>query len=163
MNTGSCRSFCLILALVWASQLLMAQANNTSTKNTSDSLLQDSKDVVITGQYTANTIQKSVYEVKVISADELKSKGANNLREALQNKLNIDLGQDAVFGSSIGINGISGEGIKIMVDGVPVVGRLDGKLDLSQINLNNIDHIEIVEGPLSVIYGTDAMGGVVNR
>ncbi len=120
------------------------------------------QDVVVTGQYSPNSIQKSVYEVKVISAEELKSKGANNLREALQNKLNIDLGQDAVFGSSLGINGISGEGVKIMVDGIPIVGRLDGKLDLSQINLNNIDHIEIVEGPLSVIYGTEAMGGVIN-
>jgi outer membrane receptor for ferrienterochelin and colicins len=120
------------------------------------------KDVVVTGQYAPNSIHKSVYEVKVISSEELKAKGANNLREALQNKLNVDLGQDAVFGSSLGINGISGEGVKIMVDGVPVVGRLDGKLDLSQINLNNIDRIEIVEGPLSVVYGTDAMGGVVN-
>lgn len=120
------------------------------------------QDVVVTGQYSPNAVQKSVYEVKIISGAELKAKGANNLREALQSKLNIDLGQDAVFGSSLGINGISGEGVKIMVDGIPIVGRLDGKLDLSQINLNNIDHIEIVEGPLSVIYGTDAMGGVIN-
>ncbi len=123
---------------------------------------QNMQDVVVTGQYAAGSAQKSVYEVKVITQQELKVKGATNLREALQTKLNIDLGQDPVFGSSISINGISGEGIKIMVDGVPVIGRLDGKLDLSQINLNNIDHIEIVEGPLSVIYGTDALGGVIN-
>lgn len=123
---------------------------------------QNMNDVVVTGQYSANSIKKSVYEVKVITAEQLKTKGANNLREALQNELNIDLGQDAVFGSSLGINGISGEGVKIMVDGVPIVGRLDGKLDLSQINVNNIERIEIVEGPLSVIYGSDAMGGVIN-
>jgi outer membrane receptor for ferrienterochelin and colicins len=123
---------------------------------------QNLQDVVVTGQHAPGSAQKSVYEVKVISQEELKAKGATNLREALQTKLNIDLGQDPVFGSSISINGISGEGIKIMVDGVPVIGRLDGKLDLSQINLNNIDHIEIVEGPLSVIYGTDALGGVIN-
>ncbi len=120
------------------------------------------KDVVITGQYAPNSIQNSVYEVKVLNAEILKAKGANNLREALQNELHIDMGQDQVFGSNVSINGISGEGVKIMVDGVPIVGRLDGKLDLSQINLNNIDRIEIVEGPLSVIYGTDAMGGVIN-
>lgn len=120
------------------------------------------KDVVITGQYAPNSIQNSVYEVKVLNAETLKAKGANNLREALQNELHIDMGQDQVFGSNVSINGISGEGVKIMVDGVPIVGRLDGKLDLSQINLNNIDRIEIVEGPLSVIYGTDAMGGVIN-
>ncbi len=120
------------------------------------------KDVVITGMANANSSTRSVYEVKVITSDVLKAKGANNLREALQNELSIDLGQDQVFGSSMGINGISGEGVKIMVDGVPLVGRLDGKLDLSQININNIERIEVVEGPLSVLYGTDAMGGVVN-
>ncbi len=123
---------------------------------------QNMNDVVVTGQYSPNSVKKSVYQVKVITADQLKTKGANNLREALQSELNIDLGQDAVFGSSLGINGISGEGVKIMVDGVPIVGRLDGKLDLSQINTNNIERIEIVEGPLSVIYGSDAMGGVIN-
>lgn len=124
--------------------------------------VQDVKDVVVTGQYAPNSPEKSVYQVKVLTADMLKAKGANNLREALQNELHIDLGQDQVFGSSMSINGISGEGIKIMVDGVPLVGRLDGKLDLSQINISNIERIEVVEGPLSVIYGTDAMGGVIN-
>lgn len=123
---------------------------------------QNMNDIVVTGQYSVNSVKKSVYNVKIISGDAIKAKGANNLREALQNELNIDLGQDAVFGSSLGINGISGEGVKIMVDGVPIVGRLDGKLDLSQVNVNNIERIEIVEGPLSVIYGTDAMGGVIN-
>lgn len=122
----------------------------------------DVQDVVVTGQYGNNSAQKSVYNVRVIGNDVLMAKGATNLRDALQNELGIDLGQDAVFGSSISINGISGEGVKIMVDGVPIVGRLDGKLDLSQINISNIDHIEIVEGPLSVMYGTEAMGGVVN-
>ncbi|MDB5281797.1 MAG: hypothetical protein JWO06_872 [Bacteroidota bacterium] len=120
------------------------------------------QDVVVTGQYGNNNVQKSVYDVKVINADMLRAKGANNLREALQNELSIDLGQDQVFGSTLSINGISGEGVKILVDGVPIVGRLDGKLDLSQISISNIDHIEIVEGPLSVTYGTDAMGGVIN-
>jgi outer membrane receptor for ferrienterochelin and colicins len=122
----------------------------------------DMQDVVVTGQYTSGSVQKSVYEVKVIDSDMIRAKGAGNLREALQNELGIDLGQDQVFGSSMSINGISGEGVKIMVDGVPIVGRQDGKLDLSQININNIERIEIVEGPLSVMYGTDAMGGVVN-
>lgn len=123
---------------------------------------QSVQDVVVTGQYGSNSIQKSVYEVKVVNSETLRTKGANNLREALMNELNIDIGQDQVFGSSLSINGISGEGIKILVDGVPVVGKLDGKIDLSQISLQNIERIEIVEGPLSVVYGTDAMGGVIN-
>jgi outer membrane receptor for ferrienterochelin and colicins len=124
--------------------------------------IQNMNDVVVTGQYAPNSVQKSVYEVKVISSETIRTKGATNLREALQNELNIDLGQDQIFGSNLSINGISGEGVKIMVDGVPLIGRLDGKLDLSQININNVERIEVVEGPLSVMYGTDALGGVLN-
>ncbi|MCK4748787.1 MAG: TonB-dependent receptor, partial [Bacteroidales bacterium] len=69
---------------------------------------------------------------------------------------------DPSTGSSLNLQGISGENVKILVDGVPVIGRLDGNIDLSQINLENVDHIEIVEGPMSVIYGSNALAGVVN-
>jgi outer membrane receptor for ferrienterochelin and colicins len=122
----------------------------------------DISDVVITGQYRESETQQSMLPVKVITADMLREKGANNLRDALQNELGIDIGQDQFFGSYFSINGISGEGIKIMIDYVPLVGRLDGKLDLSEIDLDNVERIEIIEGPESVMYGTDAMGGVVN-
>jgi len=43
-----------------------------------------------------------------------------------------------------------------------VIGRLDGNIDLSQINLSEVDHVEIVEGPMSVIYGSNALAGVIN-
>jgi outer membrane receptor for ferrienterochelin and colicins len=119
-------------------------------------------DIVVTGQYTAGSVANSVYEIKVINNETLRNKGATNLKEALANELNIDQSQDPVYGGGIGINGISGEGVKIMVDGVPIVGRLEGKLDLTQINLNNIERVEIIEGPMSVLYGTDALGGVIN-
>jgi len=49
-----------------------------------------------------------------------------------------------------------------MIDGVPVIGRLDGNVDLSQLNLQNIEKVEIVEGPMSVQFGTNALGGVIN-
>ncbi|MDZ7846145.1 MAG: TonB-dependent receptor plug domain-containing protein [Owenweeksia sp.] len=58
--------------------------------------------------------------------------------------------------------GLSGAKIKILVDGVPVIGRLDGNIDISQINLSNIERVEIVEGPMSVQDGTDAVAGTIN-
>lgn len=120
------------------------------------------KDVVITGQYAPSSTANSVYDIKVLNSEIIRNKGAVNLRDVLSNELNISQSTDPVFGSGISINGISGEGVKIMIDGVPLTGRLEGKIDLSQINLNNIERVEVVEGPLSVMYGTDAMGGVIN-
>ena len=45
---------------------------------------------------------------------------------------------------------------------MPIVGRVAGDIDLSQINMDNVDHIEIIQGPMSVVYGTSALAGVIN-
>jgi outer membrane receptor for ferrienterochelin and colicins len=119
-------------------------------------------EIVTTGQYAPKSIQKSVYNISVISDEKIKSRASNNLYEVMTTENNVSLSQDGILGSSMSINGISGQNIKIMIDGVPVIGRLNGNVDLSQINMNNVKQIEIIEGPMSAIYGTDALGGVVN-
>ena len=78
------------------------------------------------------------------------------------NELNMQISRDGVLGSQVNLQGLGGNNVKVMIDGVPVIGRLDGNLDLSQINMNNIERIEIVEGPLSAIYGSNALAGVIN-
>lgn len=120
------------------------------------------KDVVITGQFEANTTQKAVQQIKVIDRKRIDQQGAVNLKDVLSNELNIRLSQDGVLGTQMSMMGLGGQNVKILIDGVPVIGRMDGNIDVSQLNLNNIDRIEIIEGPMSVIYGTDALGGVIN-
>ncbi len=117
---------------------------------------------IVTSYAIPTRIQESVYKVKVIDRARIESQGAQNLRDLLTNDLNIRISQDAALGSSVKMQGVSGENVKIMVDGVPLIGRLDGNLDLSQINLNNVEKIEIIEGSTSTIYGSNAMGGVIN-
>lgn len=118
--------------------------------------------LVITGQYKEGSPEKSVHKIKVLEMEELKNRGVVNLKDALEFETNMRISQDNVLGSSISIQGMSGENVKIMIDGVPVIGRQDGNIDLNQINLNNVDRIEIVEGPLSVNYGTNALAGTIN-
>jgi outer membrane receptor for ferrienterochelin and colicins len=119
-------------------------------------------EVVITGQFSAIKADKSIYKIDVINNQQIKNKGANNLAELLATELNMRTTQDASLGTNISIQGLSGENVKILVDGIPVVGRQNGILDLSQLLLSNVDHIEIVDGPMSVIYGSNALAGVIN-
>ncbi|MFA7626768.1 MAG: TonB-dependent receptor [Candidatus Kapaibacterium sp.] len=119
-------------------------------------------DVVVTGQFNSTSIKESVHNVKVISETRIQSQAANNLRELLMTEANLRISQDNILGSKIDMNGLSGENVKIMIDGVPIIGRLDGNIDISQINLNNIAKVEIIDGPMSSIYGSDALGGVIN-
>ena len=51
---------------------------------------------------------------------------------------------------------------KILIDGVPVIGRQNGGIDVAQLSLLNVERIEMVEGPLSVQYGTNALAGTIN-
>ena len=117
---------------------------------------------VITAQYTDGKSSNSVHPIEIITAEKIEKMGAINLVDVLQNQLNIKLNQDAVLGSSMSLQGIGGQNIKILIDGVPVIGRLNGDIDLSQINLDNIERIEIVKGPLSVNYGSNALAGTIN-
>ncbi len=118
--------------------------------------------VVITGQFKATSRDKSIYSIKVIDSKTIEELAASNLGELLNHELNIKINNDPSTGSSMELHGISGENVKILVDGVPLIGRIDGNIDLSQINLDEVAQIEIVEGPMSVSYGSNALGGVIN-
>lgn len=117
---------------------------------------------VVTGQYSENNPEKAVQKITIIDKEKIEKMAAVNLTDVLQNETNIRLSQDGVLGSSMSVQGMSGENVKILIDGVAVIGRQDGSVDISQLNLNDVERIEIIEGPMSVNYGTNALAGVVN-
>ncbi len=119
-------------------------------------------EVVVTGDYRAGYQSGSVHQVDVITRDEIDRRAAVNVQDLLSQELNMRISNDPAMGSSVAINGTGGEHIKFLVDGVPVTGRKNGNIDLAQMNLNNVERVEIIKGPMSVLYGSDAIGGVVN-
>lgn len=119
-------------------------------------------DNVITGQYAPIQELRSLYPVRVLTAERIQAQGALYLPQLLATELNTRLAQDPNLGTFATLQGLGGEHVKILLDGVPVLGRVGGSVDLTQLPLSEIDRVEIVEGPMSVLYGTDAMGGVIN-
>jgi outer membrane receptor for ferrienterochelin and colicins len=119
-------------------------------------------DVVVTGQYRPTTADRAVQRMHVIGADQIQRMAAQNLADVLAQELNMRLAQDNVLGTSLNMRGLGGENVKILVDGVPVIGRQDGNLDLAQLDLTGIERVEVLEGPLSVNYGTNALAGTIN-
>lgn len=120
------------------------------------------QDVVITAQYTPTDSRNALYKIRSIKREVIEQRGAINLEQLLNQELNIRISQDLILGSSLSLQGVSGQNVKIMIDGVPIIGRIGDNIDLSQINLSNIERVEMVEGPMSVNYGTNALGGVIN-
>lgn len=120
------------------------------------------EEMVITGQYSPVSADRSIYRINVINSMQIQKRAACDLAGLLRNQLNVRLSQDGAVGTGMSIQGLSGENVKILVDGVPVIGRLYGVIDLSQINLQQAKQVEVIEGPMSVIYGSNASAGVVN-
>lgn len=119
-------------------------------------------EVVVTGQYKKQRVDQSVHQVSIIDKEKIENMAAQNLKDVLTNQMNVRLSEDNVLGSSMQLQGIGGQNVKILIDGVPLTGRLNGNIDLSQIPMDNVERIEIIEGPLSVSYGTDALAGTIN-
>jgi outer membrane receptor for ferrienterochelin and colicins len=118
--------------------------------------------VVVTGLLSPENTSNAMHKVSVIERKKIDQLAAVTVDQVLLRETNIQFSRDPILGSNIFIQGLSGQNVKILMDGVPVVGRLNGYVDLSQINLNNVERIEVVEGPLSVAYGSNALAGTIN-
>lgn len=147
-----------ILILVCTS----AYAQNSISSKDSIKIKKILEEVVITGQINEVNIDNSIHDINIIGSETIKKGGFTNLSEILKFQSNIQISNDNILGSQINIQGVTGENVKILIDGKPMIGRLNGNIDLSQVNLLNVKRIEIVEGPLSVNYGSDALGGTIN-
>ncbi len=118
--------------------------------------------VVVTGQFRAQPVDKSIYKIDVLDSKQIQLKSANNLGDLLRNELSFQSRSEGVLGDFLSIQGLSGDYVKILIDGMPVTGRVAGKIDLGQLSLYNVDHVEVIEGPVSVIYGSNALAGAIN-
>ncbi|WP_445455883.1 TonB-dependent receptor plug domain-containing protein [Flavobacterium sp. HNIBRBA15423] len=122
-------------------------------------------EVVVTAQIEPQSLKKSVHNVKVISAQDIANLGANNLGDILNQYINITVRPSSNSGkSTVSMFGLDAGYFKILVDNVPLVNEsgLGNNTDLSQINLNDIEQIEIIEGSMGVTHGANAVTGILN-
>jgi len=117
--------------------------------------------VVLTGELEGVSKNKVVHQTKIISQKQIEQIGGSHAGDVLKFQSGLTVSRDPVLGSSLSINGLSGEHVKIIVDDVELNGRSDGFIDLEQIVIENDQKIEVVKGPLSLQYGSNALGGVV--
>jgi outer membrane receptor for ferrienterochelin and colicins len=119
--------------------------------------------VIVTGQYKPQSLKKSVYQIRTINNQRIVLSGATNIQQVLNTQLGFRFSNDNTLGTTdVQLMGMSGRNVKILLDGVPMIDRGDTRESLNQVDINTIERIEIVEGPMSVSYGSDALAGVIN-
>jgi len=117
-------------------------------------------EVVVTATRTPRSMGNVAIPVAVISSKTLYQSGSLRLNDILAEQTGIQVIDN--FGKGVQVQGLSSEYTLILIDGEPLIGRTAGVLDLSKITVKNIRKIEIVKGPSSSLYGSEAMGGVIN-
>lgn len=118
--------------------------------------------IVVTATRSAVALDRVPASVTVVSGEQLRAQGVTSVVDALRQVPGVALSQSASYGSatSLFIRGGESKFTKVLVDGVPV-NEAGGAFDFSALTTDNVERIEIVRGPASVLYGSDAVAGVV--
>lgn len=122
--------------------------------------------VVVTGTRTPERSQRATVKTDVVTRTEAERRGAVTVADALatQPGVRVDPGAYGRLGdvSAVQIQGFDLQRVLVLEDGEPIIGDVGGAIDLAAIPIGDIERIEVVTGPTSALYGSSAIGGVVN-
>jgi outer membrane receptor for ferrienterochelin and colicins len=116
--------------------------------------------LVVTATRTAQQIEDVAVPLSVVTAEEMAAQGALRLSDVLAEQPGLALFED--HGAGVQMQGFDPDYTLILIDGEPVVGRTAGTLSLDRLPVAGIERVEIVRGPVSSLYGSEALAGVIN-
>ncbi|MFP5437274.1 MAG: TonB-dependent receptor plug domain-containing protein [Bacteroidia bacterium] len=119
-------------------------------------------EVMITATRNVRRLSSLPLPGAVIDSATIAAVGATRLNEVLGEQTGLITVPDFGGGEGLQMQGMDSAYTMILVDGVPLVGRSAGTMDLARITVGNIDRIEVVKGASSALYGSEALAGVVN-
>lgn len=119
-------------------------------------------ELVVTGTRTAKLLVNAPIATEVITRQDILDSGARDMSELLEQRSGVVITPNVEGGLTASLLGIDSKYILILVDGQPVTGKFNGRIALDQISTAVVDKVEIIKGPSSAVYGSEAMGGVIN-
>jgi outer membrane receptor for ferrienterochelin and colicins len=118
--------------------------------------------VVVTATRTEKALKDAPVITQVITAKDISDRGITNVQDVLSQDVPGLEFQRGGFGADIKMQGLEAKNILILIDGERMAGESGNNVDYSRLNTDNVERIEIVKGASSALYGSQAMGGVIN-
>lgn len=119
-------------------------------------------EVVVTATRTRRSLTNSPVLTSVVNAADIEASGVSTLQEAIELMIpGVNFSPDA-HGDNLHIQGLGNDYILVLLDGQRLIGEMRGNVDFSRIAAANVKQIEVVKGASAVLYGSNAIGGVIN-
>ncbi len=122
--------------------------------------------MVVTATRTAMTVKETPATVEIVDSKKLEQTQAKTLHDALKGALGVNVFNDFQGRSNVSIRGSESRHVLIMVDGKRLGGEAAynsaNAWDVDRIRMEDVERVEIIRGPAGALYGSDAMGGVIN-
>ena len=148
----------LIFSLAGQAQIHQMEANDSVRVNRSYNL----NPVVVTGSGHHQRLKSTATPVHVLSAQEISEQGITTFDEALTRMMPQASMAPNSMGTFLRLNGLGNKYILILMNGQKLSGDISNNVDLNRINMARVKRIEILDGAASSLYGSDAIGGVIN-
>ncbi|CAG9179151.1 Vitamin B12 transporter BtuB [Cupriavidus pampae] len=157
-STAACRGALISLGTVSALGALapVAHAQESGVSRQLDP-------IVVTASRTAQSVSDALPHTTVVTQEDIVNSQAPDLRSLLRGQAGVEFASNGGIGANttLFLRGANSNQVLILVDGVRIAGVSGGTAQLANILPDQIDHIEIVRGNVSALYGSDAIGGVV--
>lgn len=141
-----------------AAQIHIPMKDTTAMKERTHNL----NPVVVTGSGHHQRLRSTVTPVHVISASEIREQGVTTFEDAITRMVpQVSMAPNSM-GSQIRLNGLGNKYILILINGRKLSGDISDNTDLNRINMSRVKRIEVLDGAASSLYGSDAIGGVIN-
>lgn len=129
----------------------------------SDEAATDLDEVVVTGTRTEVAVEDSLVPAQVIGREEIERSQAHSLAQLLNGRAGISLSNQGGLGkiSLLNLRGAEADHVLVLIDGIRIGSATAGLPALQDLPLEQIERIEIVRGPRSSLYGSEAIGGVI--
>ena len=149
-----------VLAVPASAQQTRPAAPGDTVRAEAPTVERDLSRVVVTATRTLERLEDVPVPTTVVDAKQARTDGRLRLSDLLEDVPGLTLTTD--FGAGLQVQGLDPAYTLILIDGEPVIGRDAGVLDLKRLSVAGLDRVEIVRGPSSSLYGSDALAGVVN-
>ena len=158
------RNIITLLLLGMMQPVVFAQADSEAMLDSLEKVWDMTlNEVVVTGTRTPKLLKDSPVLTRVISGADIRKSDATNISDLLQSELpGIEFSYSMNQQGSLNMQGFGGDAVLFLIDGERVAGETLDNVDFSRLNLNDAGKVEIVKGAASSLYGSNAVGGVVN-